>query len=432
MSSIEFRIDDWIQAEDPDPRRAATSAEFVILVDDIPITRLFDTWSRTVTDRARLPLYPLAEWLAGNWWRLHAEAPYEGGGPPPAQWRLSHDLPAIGGGLIWPRVRFASDDWTIQISARAIRNAPWEPIRHLNDLSARGIEVKDFDHVVDDVIGTVLRRLKDLNVAAEPLATIWADVLAEREDPEVSEWRRWEARLGYDPDEAPERLMKQVAELFGRAGKSATSEIAPLLSANTSAILSQINALAGAPGLEAALPSRKADGCLSENVTPWDFARDMARNVRAEIGQTSGPLTDRTLEQLLGVPKDSLDLQVPPNRLIGLGVRSSDEGKAILHFRKRNAHGVRFEAARFVAESISAPAEDSLLPLNDRETARQKIQRAFAAELLAPIDEISEQIGDSSTSEHFEDLADRYGVSPLAIRSHLANHGVLSHEAVAV
>lgn len=55
---------------------------------------------------------------------------------------LSHDLTAIGGGFMWPRLRFASDDAPIQVSSRAVRNAPWEPVRHLNDIWAKTVAAR--------------------------------------------------------------------------------------------------------------------------------------------------------------------------------------------------------------------------------------------------------------------------------------------------
>jgi hypothetical protein len=433
MSSLEFKINDWIQAEDPDPRRANTAAEFVMLVDDIPATRLLDTWSRTVTDRARLPMYPLAEWFAANWWRLHAEAPFEAG-QPPAHWRLSHDLTAIGGGFIWPRVRFASDDVSIQVSARAVRNAPWEPVRHLNDISSKAVPVAAFDHAIDGFISLVLQRLRDLEISAEPLATLWADVLAERSDPEVAEWRRWEARLGYDPDEAPERLMEQIEKLFGKVGKLAAAEVVPLLRNDEVATIHKLDSLAVAPGIEATLPLTAQHQMTSPGPQPWDTGRTLARQVRAEINRPTGPLEDRELLNLLGTRPDAFELIMPLTEApIGLGVRfPKQKNKTVLHFRKRNGPGRRFEAARFLAESLTAPKEDLWLPLTDRGTARQKMQRAFAIELLAPIAEISERIGDARTSEAYDDVGDQYGVSPLAIRSHLANHGMLAAEDVAL
>lgn len=432
MSGLKFQVDDWVQVNDPDPRRAYTSAEIMISVDGIPATRLFDSWSRTVTDRARLPLYPLAEWFAANWWRIHAEAPYEGGGFYPTDWRLSHDLTAIGGGLIWPRMRFASDDQMIQVSARAVRNAPWEPVRHLNDIQpARPVKVEQFDEAVEKIIRLVVLRLNDVGVSAEPLSTIWSNVLEERADPEVAEWRKWEARLGYDPEEAPARLMKQVEALFGIAGAGATAEVAPLLGSESTLSIRMLEALVEAPGIEATLPMRKQHAAHSD-LPPWQVGRELANSVRRDMGQQAGALNNSALTALLGIKEDLFTPVTQRNLPMGLGVRTSEGSQAVLHFRKRNQPGLRFEAARFLADSLFAPAEDSWLPLTDRATARQKFQRAFAAELLMPIDEIIELIGETRTSDRFEDVGDQYGVSPLAVRSHLANHGMLRPEEVAV
>jgi hypothetical protein len=432
MSNFEFKVLDWIQAVDPDPRRVCTSAEIIIIVDDIPVTRLFDNWSRTVTDRARVPLYPLAEWFAANWWRIHAETPFEGGDYPPTDWRLSHDLTAIGGGIIWPRMRFASDDQVIRVSARAVRNAPWEPIRHLNDVQPpRAIPIEAFDRAVDGLINLVLRRMDDFGVSAEPLASIWSDVVAERADLEVRDWRIWEARLGFDAEQAPEHLMNHLAELFQTIGKAATAEVAPLLGAGHEEMLRRLNALVNSPGVDATFPLRSAYRINSEE-TPWDAGRDSAREVRKELSNPTGPIQNQTLSCLLGMSDISLENKPSIDAPIGLGVFSDNQTAARLHFTKRNLPGMRFQAARFLADSIRAPVEDRWLPLTDRATARQKFQRAFAAELLIPMDEIGPQFAENRTQERIEDLAEHYMVSPIAVRSHLANHGLLDSEAVAL
>lgn len=434
MTGLKFKVEDWIQGFDADPRRSETTAEFVLLIGDVPVTRLFDSWSRTVTDRARLPLFSMAEWFAANWWRLHAEAPYEGG-QPPTSWRLSHDLPAIGGGLVWPRVRFASDDSAIQVSARALRNAPWEPVRHLNDAPPEPVKISEFDHAVDGLVDLVLERLSVLGISAEPLMSIWNNVKIERADPDLTEWRRWEARLGYDPDEAPEVLMAQIQGLFSRVGKKAAAEVAPMLGEGASETLGGMERLSVSPGVVATLPLCAKVRPDLEEAAPWELGRTLARQVRAEIDRPGGLLSDRDLLNLLGSKENAFEQLTPSDATLGLGVRVPRKGKrsvdqTVLHFRKRNSAGVRFEAARFVAESLIAPKEDTWLPLTDRATARQKVQRAFAIELLAPISEVAEQIGELRTPEVFEDLGDRYGVSALAIRSHLANHGLMMFDEV--
>ena len=428
MNQFELKVDDWIAGDDPDPRRAHTSAEFIVIINNVAATRLYDSWSRTVTDRARLPLYPLAEWLAINWWRLHNEAPIEAGGSLASSWRLSHDLLGIGGGLVWPRIRFFSDDSAILVSARAIRNAPWEPVRYLNDVPSTIITLREFDHAVEKLISDVLARLKTLQISAEPLATIWADLMVERKDPELAAWRVWEARLGYDPDQAPEQLMLQLAGLFGRAGRKAAYEIVPLLGQGMRATLESVDALASSPGINVTPTITKP--AVQVSGPPWIAGRDLAYQVRKQLTPSEGPLSDTILLYLLGASHGGFEHLNPIHGPLSLGVRSISEKAMNLHFRKRNRVGMRFEAARFIADYLTADAEDKWLPLTDRGTARQKLQRAFAAELLIPIDEIRSLISEDCTVERFEEIGDEYGVSALAVRSHLANHGYLSAEDV--
>ena len=428
MSGLEFDLE-WGQAIHSDPRWASTAAEFVLLVNGVPATRLFDNWSKTVTDRARLSLYPLAEWFAVNWWRLHAEAPFEAGGRPPVDWRLAHDLGAVGGGFVWPRVRFASDGAAIQVSARALRNAPWEPVRHLNDIPVASIETRVFDQSVDRLVAVVIRRLEDLKISAEPLATIWTDVLAERSDPEVVQWREWEARLGYGADEAPESVMIGIAEFSGRIGSDAATELAPLLRPQELASIRKFDDLARSVGVEAQIPW-PSETMTRDRTAPWEIGRRLSATIRGQANLPAGPLDDDGLAGLLGYKRTALSEVIVGEAKVGLGVRFSQENRTVLHFRKRNLQGRRFEAARFLADHLVSTVQDIWLPLTDRATARQKIQRAFAAELLAPIDQLRDFVGDSRLPETIEDAGDHFGISPLAIRSHLANHGLLSAEEV--
>ena len=429
MKDIEFRIEDWIPGEDPDPRRAATSAEFTLFVGDVSATRLLDSWSRTVTDKARLPMYPLAEWLASNWWKLHSEAPFEVNERAPGIWRMCHDLPGFGGGFISPRVRFASDDNSIQVSARALRNAPWEPVRHLNDIPPTAIATAQFDRAVDAFVESVLARLYAMEVSQEPLATIWSDLKVERDDAELSDWRRWEARLGYDPDDAPEILMTQLAGLFTRAGQRAAAEVAPLLGSGKSLSITRLEALAEDPGLNIAGPDLRLE--ILKGVEPWQAGYDLAQKVRRSLTNPEGPLHDGVLFALLGTHGTTADL-IPSGGPLSLGVRGEHTRQTTLHFRKRHPHGQRFEAARFLAECLTASDDDTWLPQTDRATARQKFQRSFAAELLAPIAEIQSLLEDELSLESLEELGETYGVAGLAVRSHLANNGFLNHEGVAV
>ena len=71
MPTLDFEID-WVDAEGiRGPELAATWAALCIRIGDSVITRVLDARAKTVREFVYVPLYPLAEWLATNWWFLN-------------------------------------------------------------------------------------------------------------------------------------------------------------------------------------------------------------------------------------------------------------------------------------------------------------------------------------------------------------------------
>ena len=65
------------------------------------------------------------------------------------------------------------------------------------------------------------------------------------------------------------------------------------------------------------------------------------------------------------------------------------EGRStILFCRKNHPQARRFELARFLADHLIAPHAEAGLIQSEATTVRQKVQRAFAAELLAPFRDV--------------------------------------------
>jgi hypothetical protein len=110
---------------------------------------------------------------------------------------------------------------------------------------------------------------------------------------------------------------------------------------------------------------------------------------------------------------------------MGLAIRTGNDRDLKLLFHKKNRPARRFEAARFIADYLSAASSDRWLPIADSATARQKLQRAFAAEFLCPIDSLRLHLGSEFLPEAFEDAAEHFGISEWAIKSHLANHQLI-------
>ena len=82
--------------------------------------------------------------------------------------------------------------------------------------------------------------------------------------------------------------------------------------------------------------------------------------------------------------------------------------------------------SRLICDAVIAPEDDTILPATADKTARQKTQRAFAAELLCPIEQIRERMGDDYRDEDlWGEMAEDFNVNPLVIKTQLANHHLI-------
>ena len=62
----------------------------------------------------------------------------------------------------------------------------------------------------------------------------------------------------------------------------------------------------------------------------------------------------------------------------------------------------------------------------DKATARQQYQKAFAAELLCPIDALTAFLEDDYSDVAIDEAAGHFGVSPMAVNALLANNNILA------
>jgi hypothetical protein len=336
---------------------------------------------------------------------------------------MSHELTAAGYGFIWPQLVFASDGESIRVICRQSPALSTKPVRYLSEFDT-AVPAREFESEVDSFMDLVLRRLDALGETE--LHLLWREVLAERADREQSAGRKMEARLGYDPDEAPPDLLERLLHLAGEAGVDATDEIAPVCAGSdpTGALRNVID-LASRPGIPGRvaipMPTRVPNG----TVPPWQRARHLATAIRRSLGLGGEPLDDKSLSELLQISPDDLTSTPWASAPMGLAVRTGDDRDLKLLFHKKNRPARRFEAARFIADYLSAEGTDRWLPITDAATARQKMQRAFAAEFLCPIESLHSYLGDEFLPEAFEDAAEHYGISEMAIKSHLANNHLI-------
>lgn len=426
---LAFQVD-WLSSEHGPPELRETSMLLQLTVGDNVATRVEDEWSRSVRSQVRLSAYPLALWFASSWWRLRWEASPEG--PRGPQWRMAHEMPAAGHGFLWPPLTFESDTETVDVACRPSPAGTGDPVRYLERFRT-SVSSQRFEAAIHNFVELVLARLSAVGIENTELQCLWPEVMGERRDTEASYYRRLEARLGREPDDAPESFVGELLRLAGEVGPDAVEEIAPVCAnGDPHAVLEAITAFRQHGGI-AARPSFSSEMLGSARriartvAPPWQRGWDLAHIARTSWGLGHGPLSDVELAGVLDIPAPALEGQprvdgLPP---MGLGIRRGSQDGFDLLFRKSTRSGRRFEAARFVADHLMAPISDRWLPETDSKTARQKVQRAFAAEFLCPIDALRDFLRGELSDEVLEDAGDYFSVSPLAVRGHLANHGVM-------
>ncbi|HWA24073.1 MAG TPA: hypothetical protein VG734_00255 [Lacunisphaera sp.] len=425
-SEFSINVARWEGSDEDAPEVAETSCSLSLQVKGVSLTQAESDWSKSVSDSVYVSGYPLALWLTSSWWRLRWESGRaQSGWKPPTGWRMNHELAAVGGGFIWPRVRFESDGETMHVSALRSPAFSTEPIRYLNDIDAN-VSAKWFEKEANHFVETVLSRLSDRALRDTDLQQTWDLLCQERASPEQSTLRILEAKLGFDPGAAPHNLLQLMQRLAANIGEQATAELAAGIGGDDAeSNLRLVNRMAERKSIQSSMPSLrlpKAEGLEQ----PWHFGREMARSARKQFGFGREPISNAKLLKALGI-KESFPL-ANTTAPIGLAVR--DGAKTDLHFHKWRVDSQRFEAARFLGDYLIADRNDRWLTTTDASTLRQKTQRAFAAEFLAPIAELEESMQGDFSPDSIADAADRFEVAPLLVRSHLANHGLIDKAAV--
>lgn len=421
----------WISSLHESPEVKETSAMIKIVLGGQVATKNEDIWSTTVTEEVRLSAYPIALWLASSWWRLRWE-PLPVSDNPTLSWRMAHELGAAGFGYVWPRLLFASDGRTMTVwSAQSDSNTK-EPIRYLTTASS-AMEAETFERESDEFISKVLARVDARKVQRTALHDLWEEIREERCDETTALERRLEAILGFDPDECPRDVLSFFKSgILSEAGPSGVDEIAPVCATgDPGSVIRTVVDISQGNGISGRIDeSIRSEGVPAKSVNHvWEIGWSLARDVRAQLSLDGAPLTQETLLDLFHVRKTEFDhMPISRQRLpLGLAIKGDNARELELFPRKRSPATRRFELARFLGDCLVSSREDKWLAVTDARTARQKIQRAFAAEFLCPIEGLKSFLDDDFSTNAREEAADHFQVSLPVVEFQLVNNGELPH-----
>lgn len=416
----------WERLELGSAEERASFALIGICGHDQWLTEAEDAFARTVRREVHLSAYLLAQWLSWNWWRLRFEPRRKS-----LDWAMAHRMTTIGGGYVWPNITITSDGQRVVLIAAPTLPRPEEPLRYLSSAICV-LQAVEFDNAIDDFVRHVLARLIANGLRDTNLENIWNDLIEERASADAALYRKLEALLGKDPGEGDERVIKRIIEDSQKLGEKAAEELAASgiiqLDGPAKAILDIVQAAGVAADFKDAVrldPARR-QALPSISDPAWKRGGAAARALQ-EQERLSTPISDADLCRLAGVPKRTLTC----NRTapISFALEQKDtKGSVVLKYRSQT--GRRFALARLIGDRITHIGHDRLFPATDAATYRQKMQRAFAAELLCPINELLDKLGGDLSDDVIEEAAHYFQVSPLSVRTILVAHRLLEQDAL--
>jgi len=374
-------------------------AEIRIAADGESLTRFLDLEKGGQRDHFRASAVSLAFWLADNWWRLRYES--LDGSTPSVNWRLRHELSSASGGTFWPPLMIHSSGENVQLTPAFSRHLESSLLRYLapdtTSVSGRAFE-NGIDHFLDQVRETCASALD-----GAAIAQLIATLRDERNDELLASWRRVEARLGYDPDTVPEPIMRALGQLERRVGSAGIEEAASAAPGSRSAVVLE-NALRAADASDIVVDLSAAHGLMPPSndaspKAPWEMGRQAAHYLRRQRDFGLRPIRLKAFSDLLGATKETL---ARPATARKLPYSARIEHKANRH-KVAVSSGVardrRFELSCALGDEIWSKCGFGII--SKAKTDRQKFQRAFAQNLLAPFEGIRQHLD----TDNLDDLA---------------------------
>ena len=430
MAELRFEFDwtDPLGARGDELR--ATWARLLILVHDAPVTRLLDERAKTVRDSIYVPLYPLAEWFATHWWALchELETPERAGQP---DYRSRHSLVTAREGYSLPSLQFQSSGELVCL-AWNYEKLPHHGIEFISQGSAY-IGLKDFEQTVADFIESVIARLRECGIENTLLQSEWAAITDTSQ--EEQDYCRAAAALGFDPYELDDTSRDAIVALGERVPTGLRHEF--FAAARLGELATHVQQLADALR---ATTENEADLVvirrLRQNgfdtlppLTPWERGYTVAQHLRSLLNVGNRPLSslgklseafeldESELNRALLNPasdKPFFDAVVGVNTVgsPGFMIRSHSKEAQLFHF----CRGL----CEYIVDGNGPP---SLLTRTSSD--RQRRNRAFAAEFLAPSAALRDMVRTPSLSmENVDELARHFGVSYYVIQHQLSNHQI--------
>jgi hypothetical protein len=411
-------------------RREADVAEISIRIGDDILTRIADLEANTNREFFRASAVSLSLWFADNWWRLRCE-PVDNTSLPSVDWRMRHELSAASGGTQWPPVMIYSGGDRVTFAPSLSRQQAVGKLRYL-DARVRTIQASQFEVGIDNFFNLVLDSCANSDDAAV-LRELVNQLVVERKEPGLTAWRRLEACLGYDADEAPGEVVERFLAISDRLDERDLEEAAIAAQGARSADILE-SAIAVSEASDLVLDFKLAERVdLSKTElaypSPWQLAELAASQLRDSFGLHSAPVSDKSLSDLMLTRWEDLKAATETARDVPYATRlRTTQSKQKVTLLSTRTDAVRFEVSRLLGDAIWTD-ESAFGPISSAKSDRQKFQRAFAQSFLCPLRGVREFVDfDNPKPDDIRACAEAFHVHPHVVRNLLVYKHVLPPE----
>ena len=419
------------------PEERVTFGLFAMTANDHLLTFGEDAARKELRHGPFVSGYPIAEWLAWNWWRLRWEIGHPADENAILHWDFAHRMSTIGEGYVWPNITISSDGVQSFLVSEPSRNPDTVLFRYFGAPGRQRVPATALEAAIDGFVEDILERLEGAKVRESNLHRLWNDLKAEREHPELARFRRLEAQLGHEPDEADENAVRLHLDDATELGEEALSEIAAdavlgggdprgMFRADDFAQIAKRNGFDAAPS-DAIKLDNMAGMPQPGQVEAWSLGERCAKGIRSQEKLGGKRIDDKTLTRFAGTVSNAISPEAGQTDTIPISF-ALDEKNGLSHIalRSRWNTGRRFDLARLIGDRLVRirfnGSSEPLLPATRASSYRQKMQRAFAAELLSPFASVDEMMDGDYSEEKQNEVAEYFKVSPMTIQTQLRNH----------
>ncbi|MCY3859215.1 MAG: hypothetical protein OXG25_09960 [Gammaproteobacteria bacterium] len=409
----------------------ATFGQFSVVVNESVASEGVALGSNELLPGPYVPGYHVADWLVRNWWRLAYEPSLDDDLENTTMgWDLAHRMSTIGEGYVWPNILLVSDGLRMTLTTVASQDSGARAFRYVGPDKTQVVDLEEYLQAVQSFLSNVVELTKFKSSTSKPsLHDSWDKLQTEIGDSKTSTLRRIEAMLGYDPGEANEKDIQSSIDDMRRLGNDAVAELAA--DANT-----RHNSISRAKDVSKAARRVGFDGKIDDAIRlesnsniqswgecdAWRIGVATAHAVRHSERLNGQPIGNTRLASMAGTSQNVISTTSRSSDKLSFVIKD-ESSKFRIAMRSRWETGRRFDVARLVADRLfDNGIDDALLPATQAYTYRQKAQRAFAAELLAPFDALEDFLSGDRSEERRNEAADHFNVSTYVISGVLQNN----------